>query len=159
MWYARTQEEIEAVQSNFDLEGYDKIVDIVADSQEFIDRENKVMDKFIHNYHEKPKKERISFGKDDIDILVKFAQNDMRKFLEKTWEGFRGELSFSFKDGKPEYLKAIFEATDNSKNWDEHYNKFRDFIGEFGFVTHKKYWTEKRLYGEKYYRYDNKKRK
>lgn len=130
------------------------------DKKDFLEWEEKVQRWYIENFLPYWSKLSIgwwecdgySFWEIDSDILTKALQNDIRLLLKNLWEWYNGEIKIKFRNGRPEFMSSQFESINDE--WE--YEKLKAMVWNFGFVTHKRYWINKKLYGEKIYRYTDK---
>ncbi len=145
-------------ENNAEYEEFFELLD--KDKKDFIEREKRVQHWYMENFLPYWSKMTLngwecngySFWKLDDDILIKALQNDIRLLLKTLWEWYNGEIKINFRNGRPEFMTSQFESVNDE--WD--YEKLKIMVWNFGFLTHKKYWISKKLYGEKIYRYTDK---
>lgn len=79
---------------------------------------------------------------DDLGDVFK----DMQEFISKVWNS---ELTVSFKDQKPMYMKGKFKTDDMNK-----FQDLQEYTSDYWYVARKSHkWTKKTIVGEKEFKY------
>jgi hypothetical protein len=78
----------------------------------------------------------------ELDDVIK----DMQEFVSKAGNS---ELTVSFRDQKPMYMKGKFKTNDMDK-----YLELKDYTSDYGYVAHKNHkWSNKTIVWEKHFKY------